>query len=91
MQYGVTDEVKQLEATLLALQEKLDASKHTLNGLQSELSTINADLAVKTNSLKLDNMCVDARQKLDAAPWTTTGRNLTLTGIEKGSHNILAA
>merc|ERR1719370_2913636 len=32
VQYGLTDEVKQLEATLLALQEKLDASKHTLNG-----------------------------------------------------------
>lgn len=91
VQYKLTDEVKQLEATLLALQEKLDSSKHNLNGLQNELSTINADLAVKTNSLKLDNMCLDARQKLEARPWTTTGRNLTLTGIEKKSHNILAA
>jgi tektin-2 len=91
VQYGVTDEVKQLEATILALQEKLDASKHTNNGLQNELATINADLAVKTNSLKLDNMSLDARKKLEAHPWTTTGRNLTLTGIEKKSHNILAA
>lgn len=91
VQYKLTDEVKQLEATLLALQEKLDASKHNLNGLQNELSTINADLAVKTNSLKLDNMSLDARNKLEARPWTTTGRNLTLTGIEKESHNILAA
>jgi tektin-2 len=91
VQYKLSDEVKQLEATLLALQEKLDASKHSLNCLQGELGTINADLAVKTNSLKLDNMCLDSRQKLEARPWTTTGRNLTLTGIEKESHNILAA
>ncbi|KAL5021859.1 hypothetical protein ScPMuIL_001014 [Solemya velum] len=89
-QYGLTDEVKQLEATKRALEEKLRQAKHTLDGLENNLHRINDDLALKNHSLSLDNRCVDVRQKLQVRPQTTLDRNLSLTGIERERSKILA-
>lgn len=89
-QYGLTDEVKQLEATKRALEEKLRQSKHALDGLYNNLHRINDDLAQKNNSLDLDNKCMDVRQKLQIKPQTAMQRNMTLTGIERERSKILA-
>lgn len=90
-QYGLTDEVKQLEASKRALEEKLKQSQHSLDGLEQNLHRINADLLCKTNSLKLDQQCMDSRQKLkENKPQTATERNMTLTGISRQKSKILA-
>ncbi|XP_076439938.1 tektin-2-like [Babylonia areolata] len=89
-QYGLTDEVKQLEATKRALEEKCKQAQHALDGLQKNLHRINDDLAEKKNSLMLDNRCMDVRQKLNPRPQTSVQRNLTLTGIERERSTVLA-
>lgn len=89
-QYGLTDEVKQLEATKRALEEKLKQSQHALDGLQKNLHRINDDLAEKNNSLMLDKRCMDVRQKLNPGERTLIQRNLGLTGIERDRCHVLA-
>ncbi|XP_071117343.1 tektin-2-like [Haliotis cracherodii] len=89
-QYGLTDEVKQLEATKRALEEKCNQAKHALDGLEKNLHRINDDLALKNNSLMLDNRCMNVRQKLQARPQSTIERNLTLTGMERQRSTVLA-
>ncbi|CAH1773590.1 unnamed protein product [Owenia fusiformis] len=89
-QYGLTDEVKQLEATKRALEEKLKQSQHALDGLEQNLHRINEDLGLKINSLMLDKRCMDTRQKLETRPQTGMERNLTLTGLQRSRSKILA-
>lgn len=89
-QYGLTDEVKQLEATKKALEEKLKQSQHALDGLQKNLHRINDDLAEKNNSLMLDKRCMDVRQKLNPPAQTAVQRNLNITGIERARPQVLA-
>ncbi|XP_041359465.1 tektin-2-like [Gigantopelta aegis] len=89
-QYGLTDEVKQLEATKRALEEKCNQAKHALDGLEKNLHRINDDLAKKNNSPMLDNRCMNIRQKLQTRPQTSIERNLTITGIEREKTKILA-
>jgi len=89
-QYGLTDEVKQLEATKRSLEEKLKQAQHAMDGLEQNLHRINDDLAQKTNSLNLDNKCMDVRQKLQIRPRTALERNLTLTGIQREQSRVLA-
>ncbi|NWH60788.1 TEKT2 protein, partial [Geococcyx californianus] len=64
VQYGLTDEVHQLEGTIRALQQKLAQSQSTLNALHRQLHRIQTDIGYKANSLVLDNKCVDSRRKL---------------------------
>ncbi|ESO88252.1 hypothetical protein LOTGIDRAFT_193495 [Lottia gigantea] len=89
-QYGLTDEVKQLEATKKALEEKLKQAQHALDGLEKNLHRINDDLALKNNSLMLDKRNMSVREKLNARPQTSVERNLTLTGIEREKTKVLA-
>jgi len=90
-QYGLTDEVKQLEATKKALEEKLRQAQHALDGLEQNLHRINEDLQCKTNSLKLDQQCENSRTKLGPArPQTASERNATLTGISREKSKVLA-
>jgi len=63
-QYGLTDEVHQIEGSIASLKEKLAQAHHARDGLYKNLYRIEQDLAVKRNSLKLDNACVDVRRKL---------------------------
>ncbi|XP_013390065.1 tektin-2-like [Lingula anatina] len=90
VQYGLTDEVKQLEATKKGLEEKLRQAKHALDGLEQNLHRINEDLACKINSLMLDNRCMDTRKKLTIRPFSSTDRNISLTGIERERTQVLA-
>lgn len=89
-QYGLVDEVQQLKTTRLALQEKLRQAKHILDGLEKNLNNVNEQIANKTNSLMLDNRCMDVRQKLKTQQLSPTSRNLNLTGIEREKSKIIA-
>jgi len=90
VQYGLCDEVKQLEASKHALEEKLKQAQHALNGLEQNLHTINQDLACKTNSLKLDEQCMASRQKLAARPQTSEEKNMAATGVTRQRSLVLA-
>ncbi|XP_034505041.1 tektin-2 isoform X2 [Ailuropoda melanoleuca] len=63
-QYGLTDEVHQLEATITALTQKLAQAQDTLGALYKHLARLQADLDCKTNSMLLDTKCMDTRRKL---------------------------
>lgn len=89
-QYGLVDEVKQLEATKSSLEEKCKQAKHALDGLNKNLNRIQHDLSLKNNSLMLDNRSMDVRGKLQTKPQTSVERNLTLTGIERERTKVLA-
>ncbi|NXM79170.1 TEKT2 protein, partial [Serilophus lunatus] len=63
-QYGLTGEVQQLEAAIRALQKKRTESQDALDALYRQLHRIQTDIGYKTNSLQLDNKCMDTRRKL---------------------------
>lgn len=64
VQYGLTDEVYQLEGTIDALKQKLAQLQDALDALYKHLARIEADIKNKENSLNLDNKCLDVRRKL---------------------------
>lgn len=91
VQYGLTDEVKQIEASKKALEEKLRQAQHALDGLEKNLHKINEDIQCKTNSLKLDQACDKSRQRLTTQrPATSYERNAALTGVTRQKSAILA-
>lgn len=91
VQYGLTDEVKQVEASKKSLEEKLKQAQHALDGLEQNLHRINKDLQCKMNSLKLDEDCMKSRGKLEPTrPMTSTERNMGLTGITRQKSALLA-
>nr|XP_004665278.1 tektin-2 isoform X1 [Jaculus jaculus]XP_045006133.1 tektin-2 isoform X1 [Jaculus jaculus] len=63
-QYGLTDEVHQLEATITVLKQKLAQAQDALDALYKHLARLQADIACKTNSMLLDTKCMDTRRKL---------------------------
>ncbi|KAM9035227.1 tektin-2 [Sarcophilus harrisii] len=64
VQYGLTNEVHQLEANIATLKQKLTQAQDTRGSFYKHLARIQADIACKTNSLMLDSKCLDIRQKL---------------------------
>ncbi|XP_012620685.1 tektin-2 [Microcebus murinus] len=64
VQYGLTDEVHQLEATITALKQKLAQEQDALDALCKHLARLQADIACKANSMLLDTKCMDTRRKL---------------------------
>lgn len=85
VQYGLVDEVKQIEASQRALQEKCKQAKHAWNILQEQLHRINEDIAIKDNSLALEKRALATRKRLNTAslPQTETDKNLIVTGVDK--------
>ncbi|KAF6345815.1 tektin 2 [Rhinolophus ferrumequinum] len=63
-QYGLTDEVHQLEATIAALKQKLAQAQDALDALYKHLARLQADITCKANSMLLDTKCMDTRRKL---------------------------
>uniref|UniRef100_H0XMC7 Tektin n=2 Tax=Otolemur garnettii TaxID=30611 RepID=H0XMC7_OTOGA len=63
-QYGLTDEVHQLEATIASLKQKLAQAQDALDALHKHLARLQADIACKANSMLLDTKCMDTRRKL---------------------------
>ncbi|XP_006886506.1 PREDICTED: tektin-2 [Elephantulus edwardii] len=63
-QYGLTDEVHQLEAAITALKQKLAQTQDALDALYKHLAWLQADIACKANTMLLDTKCLDIRRKL---------------------------
>ncbi|TGZ68766.1 hypothetical protein CRM22_004093 [Opisthorchis felineus] len=63
VQYGLTDEVKQIKVTKEALLEKQRQCRHALDALHKQLNRINDDIAIKQASLDLENQCLTLRQQ----------------------------
>nr|XP_039257130.1 tektin-2-like [Styela clava] len=63
-QYGLVEEVRQIEGSISQLKEKLAQAHHARDALYKHLYRIEEDLACKRNSLDLDRRCVDVRRKL---------------------------
>ncbi|XP_017659202.1 PREDICTED: tektin-2-like [Lepidothrix coronata] len=63
-QFGLTGEVQDLEAAIRVLQQKRTESQNALDALYRQLHRIQTDIGYKTNSLQLDNKCMDTRRKL---------------------------
>lgn len=85
VQYGLVDEVKQIEASQKVLHEKLKQAKHAWNLLQEQLRRINEDIALKENSLVLEKRALANRRRLNNVnkPETETDKNLILSGVDK--------
>ncbi|XP_053562984.1 tektin-2 [Bombina bombina] len=64
VQYGLTDEVHQLEGTIAALKQKLAQTQDALDALYKHLARIESDIKCKEHSLNMDKKCMDTRQKL---------------------------
>ncbi|NXK27622.1 TEKT2 protein, partial [Arenaria interpres] len=64
VQYGLTDEVHELEGSIRALRQKLAESQNALDALYRQLHRVQTDMGYKANSLMLDNKCMDTRRKL---------------------------
>lgn len=63
-QYQLCHEVGEIDGSIKALHEKLAVSESALRNLMKDLARIEHDLDVKTNSLALDNACMETRVKL---------------------------
>ncbi|CAF5152779.1 unnamed protein product, partial [Rotaria magnacalcarata] len=53
--YGLCDEIQQLKAEKRALEDQLKQTKHAWNILQQQLHRIEDEIAVKSNSIMLEN------------------------------------
>uniref|UniRef100_A0A0X3PMV0 Tektin n=1 Tax=Schistocephalus solidus TaxID=70667 RepID=A0A0X3PMV0_SCHSO len=62
-QYGLTDEVKQLESTRQALLMKQHEARHQLDALERQLNRLKDDIALKERSLRLDSDCLELRRE----------------------------
>uniref|UniRef100_A0A095AJI3 Tektin n=1 Tax=Schistosoma haematobium TaxID=6185 RepID=A0A095AJI3_SCHHA len=66
VQYGLTDEVRQIELTNEALLDKQRQARHALNALHKQLNRINDDITLKEESLQIENDCLNLRhQRMD--------------------------
>ncbi|XP_055979381.1 tektin-2 isoform X1 [Sorex fumeus] len=63
-QYGLSDEVHQLEETISILKQKLAQTQDALDKLSKHLAQLQADIACKANTLLLDTKCMDTRRRL---------------------------
>jgi tektin-2 len=101
-QYGLTDEVKQLEATSKVLEDQLAAARHALHGLHQKLHHIDDEIELKTASLELDKKCAESRAKLAAGqpegqrsmnPASTSQmceRKSMMTGIQRPRSQLIS-
>ena len=79
----------EIDGTIKALLEKHSVSESALRNLQKDLARIEHDLAVKTNSLDLDNACMDTRVKLVCCA-QDDGVGSEVDGLREGIDNLQA-
>ncbi|XP_069864848.1 tektin-2 isoform X1 [Dipodomys merriami] len=64
VQYGLIDEVHQLDTTIAIMKEKLAQTLDALDTLYKHLARLQAAITCKANSMLLDKKCLDIRRKL---------------------------
>ncbi|XP_063048572.1 tektin-2-like [Engraulis encrasicolus] len=67
VQYGLVDEVKQLDATVQTLTQKLAQARNSLQDLQEHEACMQEDLSRKEEALALLRRCQEGRQRIAAA------------------------
>lgn len=88
-QYGLTDEVQQVEATKQALIEKMKQHRHALDALEKELYRINEDISQKERSLALDRATARTRERLNIRPMTQSDCNLLTQGVLRERSKVI--
>ncbi|BFZ16999.1 hypothetical protein BsWGS_20038 [Bradybaena similaris] len=88
--YGLVDNVKQLHISTQALSEKLQQAHNALDALARNKDRLSDQISLKTQTLNLDQQCLDIRQKIQPPVLKETENNMILTGIERVKSNILA-
>jgi len=76
-QYGLVNEVHEIQDSIKALEKKLQDAHNIRDACEKQLYRINQDLELKNNSLDLDNKCMMVREKLTTGPVTQTMNNLS--------------
>lgn len=74
-QYQLCHEVAEISGSIRSLTEKLRESQNALQALRSNLNRINEDLAVKNNSIALENRCMTVREKMREIPHSMTSNH----------------
>ena len=87
-QYQLCYEVGEIDGSIKALIEKLQTAESALQNLNEDLARIEDDLAVKTNSLTLDNKCMETRQKLTNPDFVP---DKDVDGVTEGLEKLSAA
>ncbi|CAF3360819.1 unnamed protein product [Rotaria socialis] len=90
--YGLCDEIQQLTAEKRALEDRLKQTKHAWNILQQQLHRIEDEIAVKSNSVMLENRALETRRRLNTeiTPSTETDRNRQLLNMDtSGLRHVL--
>uniref|UniRef100_A0A0B6ZL75 Tektin n=1 Tax=Arion vulgaris TaxID=1028688 RepID=A0A0B6ZL75_9EUPU len=64
-QCGLVDEVRQLYVGKNALEEKLKQVQHAFHDLYKKLHHLNENIALKTQSLRLDNHCLECMSEIE--------------------------
>uniref|UniRef100_A0A674CR06 Tektin n=1 Tax=Salmo trutta TaxID=8032 RepID=A0A674CR06_SALTR len=89
VQYGLVDEANQLEATILALKQKLAQAQYALQALQLHQAHMEEDLSRKKDALFLEQRSLETRGRLASAAFTdvSSGAVVPLTN-SSGRHNL---
>ncbi|KAL0962589.1 hypothetical protein UPYG_G00342160 [Umbra pygmaea] len=89
VQYALVEEAKQLEATILALKQKLAQAQHSLQALQLHQAHTGEDLSCKQDALSLEQRVMETRNRLTSGPFTdiSSGVVVPLTN-SSGRHNL---
>lgn len=64
VQYGLVDEVSEIAGSIQQLNSRLAESEDTLKSLIRCQLTLEEDIAVKSNSLKIEDQCMSLRKQL---------------------------
>ncbi|ESO09747.1 hypothetical protein HELRODRAFT_92149 [Helobdella robusta] len=67
VQYGLDDEVNQLETTLASLKDKKCQAQQAMDSIERQMFRLKEDLDRKMLALRVDQQCMDSRKKLDKA------------------------
>jgi hypothetical protein len=65
---ALVNEVSEIERALEQLQQNIDGCKSSIRGLIRAKQLLEEDIAVKTNSINLDNKCMLRRQQYKYRP-----------------------
>ncbi|XP_071964902.1 tektin-B1-like [Antedon mediterranea] len=82
-QYGLVNEVHEIQDSMKALKNKLKDAHNARDALEKQLYRINQDLELKNNSLDLDNKCMQDRQRLTTPAVSQTTKNLATFSTDR--------
>ncbi|XP_062866902.1 tektin-2 [Trichomycterus rosablanca] len=90
VQYGLVEEVKQLDSTILALNQQLSQAQNSLQSLRQHEARMLEDLSRKQEALSLEQRSIQTRQRLSSVH----SNSLPLAAVpltnSSGMHKLLA-